>query len=79
MAATIAKKALRARMKSVVSNMTKESKAAQSAAVTAKLLQLPCYQTARSVAIFLSMDDEVDTMGILDDILQSGKKCYIPK
>ena len=79
MAATLAKKALRARMKSVVSNMTKESKAAQSAAVTAKLLQLPCYQTARSVAIFLSMNDEVDAMDILDDILQSGKKCYIPK
>ena len=79
MAASIAKKALRAKMKSVINNLSKECKNAQSSAVTAKLLQLPCYQTARSVAIFLSMEDEVDTSNILDDILNSGKKCYIPK
>ena len=79
MAATMAKKALRVKMKSIVNSLSKECKAAQSAAVTTKLLQLPCYKTARSVAIFLSMEDEVDTSNIMDDILNSGKKCYIPK
>ena len=75
----MAKKALRAKMKVVLFNMSKESKSAQSAAVTAKLLQLPSYQTARSVALFLSMEDEVNTDMILDDIIHSGKKCFIPK
>ena len=75
----MAKKALRTKMKTVIGSLSQECKTAQSAAVTAKLLQLPCYQTARSVAVFLSMDDEVNTDLILEDILHSGKKCYIPK
>eukprot|EP00092_Neocalanus_flemingeri_P025466 GFUD01027613.1.p1 GENE.GFUD01027613.1~~GFUD01027613.1.p1 ORF type:complete len:198 (+),score=81.47 GFUD01027613.1:123-716(+) len=79
MAATVAKKALRAQMKVVLSSLSQDIKTAQSVSVTAKLLQLPCYQTARSVALFLSMEDEVDTDLILDDILHTGKKCYIPK
>jgi len=79
MASMVAKKGLRAKMKGVLSSLSQESKTAQSAAVTAKLLQLSSYQTARSVAVFLSMEDEVDTDMILEDILHTGKKCYIPK
>ena len=79
MAAMNAKTALRAKMKVVLSGLSKDDKTAQSAAVTAKLLELPCYQTARSVAVFLSMEDEVDTDMIMEDVLNSGKKCFIPK
>ena len=47
--------------------------------MTSKLLCLPAYRSADTVAVFLSLPDEVCTAAILADLLASGKRCYIPK
>jgi len=75
----MAKKALRSKMKTILAGISSESKKTQSQAVSSKLFQLPSYKSARSVAVYLSMEEEVGTNIILEDILNTGKICYIPK
>ena len=66
-------------MKEKLGSLTAESKACQSRRVTEKLLALSQYRTARSVALYLSMDDEINTESLLADVLTGGKLCYIPR
>ncbi|XP_075063598.1 5-formyltetrahydrofolate cyclo-ligase isoform X2 [Mixophyes fleayi] len=44
-----------------------------------QLLSHNRYQTARSIAVFLSMPDEVQTGDIIRDIFHQGKSCFIPR
>ena len=37
------------------------------------------YKSAQSVALYLSMGDEICTAQILEDVFKLNKKCYIPK
>lgn len=48
-------------------------------AVTQKVLQLPEYQNASAISVFLSMPGrEVSTSSIVTDALRRGKKVFIP-
>lgn len=42
------------------------------------LRELDLYKKARSVFVFISYRSEVDTKGIIDDILADGKKLLVP-
>lgn len=47
--------------------------------VTEKARQLPVYQNARSISIFMSMPKhEISTMGIVTDALKQGKTVFVP-
>ncbi|XP_057159810.1 5-formyltetrahydrofolate cyclo-ligase isoform X2 [Ursus arctos] len=37
------------------------------------------YQKSRRISIFLSMQDEVETKEIIQDIFRQGKTCFIPR
>ena len=74
-----AKTALRKKMKDKLKGLTAEDKLRQSMRVTEKLLSLGQYSQARSVALYLSMEDEVNTASILEDVFSSGKVCYVPR
>uniref|UniRef100_A0A674IXN7 5-formyltetrahydrofolate cyclo-ligase n=1 Tax=Terrapene triunguis TaxID=2587831 RepID=A0A674IXN7_9SAUR len=37
------------------------------------------YQESQRIAIFLSMQDEIETEEIIKDIFQRGKECFIPQ
>ena len=74
-----AKAALRREMRAKVKAISREDKAAQSSSVVQKLLEHPFYASARSLSVYLSMDDEIRTLDVLKHALDSGKKCYIPR
>ena len=47
--------------------------------VQQSLVLLNEYKSSKRVAIFTSMEGEVDTFGMIQDILDSGKSCFIPR
>jgi len=44
-----------------------------------KLFDHPIYQESQRVAVYLSMSEEVQTHGILQNIFNAGKHCFIPR
>jgi len=42
------------------------------------ILTLPCYQTAKTVALYQSFDGEVSLQTLYLDALKQGKQCYFP-
>jgi 5-formyltetrahydrofolate cyclo-ligase len=79
MAGVGAKAALRKELKAVLRSISAEARAEQSALVAARVLALPQYREAASVALYLSLPAEVDTAAIVTAVLASNKKCYIPR
>lgn len=73
-----AKQLLRKEIKARLTSLSNEEKSQQSRIVTNKLLSLECYQNSRTVSVYLSMPNEVDTKDILADIFEKRKKCFIP-
>ncbi|KAK5085784.1 hypothetical protein LTR05_005072 [Lithohypha guttulata] len=82
MASTIReeKKALRKHIKELLGKIEEENVKEQcTVIVTRKVLQLPEYQHAKSVSVFLSMPGrEVSTIEIVRDALRQGKQVFIP-
>ncbi|KAG7468111.1 hypothetical protein MATL_G00139390 [Megalops atlanticus] len=74
-----AKQALRKEIKKRVATLGDQEKLRQSHIVTQKLLKHPKYESSRRIAVFLSMNDEVRTEEIIEDIFRRGKECFIPK
>lgn len=74
-----AKAALRNSIKIALKQLKCQDRSTQSLEVTKKLLAHPKYLSSKGVAVFLSMKDEVDTEGIVRNIFDSGKHCYIPR
>ena len=73
------KKALRKEIKIKVANIPMEERIKQSQEVTHAVLQMPEYKNAKSLAIYLHMNDEIQTEELLEHSLASNKKCYIPR
>ena len=61
----LAKAALRKEMRTKISMLTPEDKCRQSKSVTKKLLQDVWYINAKSISIYLHMDDEIQTLDFL--------------
>ena len=59
--------------------MTAGQKAEASESIRRRLGELPEWQTADTVLLFLSMPDEVDTLPIVADALAAGKTVAVPK
>jgi len=55
------------------------SRAAADAQIKAHLLELPQFQAAQTVFCYVSMGAEVNTLGLLDDMLASGKTVCVPR
>ena len=66
----LAKKALRKEMKSIILKLSNEEKSRQSISVTKQLLSDDWYTNAKSLSIYLHMDDEIRTLDILEDALR---------
>lgn len=73
-----AKALLRKRMKQLRGSLPAEARRARSAAVTARVLALPCWRDAKAVALFASMPDEFDTAGLREDALTRGIDVALP-
>ena len=59
--------------------MTAEQRSGASAAIHHRIAELPEWQQAKTVLLFLSMPDEVDTLPIVADALAAGKTVAVPK
>ena len=66
----LAKTALRKEMKELILKLTDEEKCRQSISVTKQLLQDDWYINAKSISIYLHMEDEIKTQDILEDALR---------
>ena len=73
------KKALRAEIKAKKRAMTEEQIAATSAALAQQLYAHPAYQEAKSIFGYLSYNQEVRTMPMLEQAQKDGKRVAVPK
>ena len=74
----IAKKFLRKQMKAKVATISQQDKKLQSKIVTVKVLKSAEYVNSKSIALYLHMDDEIQTEDILIQAFKDEKICYIP-
>jgi 5-formyltetrahydrofolate cyclo-ligase len=74
-----AKAALRTRIKIALKHVKCSERERQSMEVTKKVLAHPKYVSSRGIAVFLSMNDEIDTNDIVRSIFENGKHCFIPR
>ena len=75
----IAKKFLRKQMKAKVATISQQDKKLQSKIVTVKVLKSAEYVNSKSIALYLHMDDEIQTEDILIQAFKDEKICYIPR
>lgn len=73
------KKAVRKVAKGRLAALAPDAKSKQSAAVAEALCASPHFVEATSVAVYLSMAEEVDTDAIIRRVFESGKRCYVPR
>ena len=73
------KKALRAEIKAKKRAMTEEQIAATSEALARQLYAHPAYKEAKSVFGYLSYNQEVRTMPMLEQAQRDGKRVAVPK
>ncbi len=63
------KKALRKEMKAVIKEISPEAKTRQSKAIFDRIISETVYKNAKSISIYLHMQDEVHTLDILKHAL----------
>lgn len=73
------KKALRAEIKAKKRAMTEEQIAATSEALARQLYDHPAYKEAKSIFGYLSYNQEVRTMPMLEQAQRDGKRVAVPK
>ena len=66
----LAKKTLRKEIKEVILKLSDEEKRKQSMSVTRQLLNDDWYIKAKSISIYLHMEDEIKTQDILKDAIR---------
>ncbi|XP_014672981.1 PREDICTED: 5-formyltetrahydrofolate cyclo-ligase-like [Priapulus caudatus] len=75
----LAKKAIRNEIKRRIALLSEEEKKQQSEIVCDKFLRTKEYTTSQRISVYLSMKNEIDTKEILQNMLESGKTCFIPR
>ena len=73
------KNAIRAQLKAVTRSLSKEYKREASESITRQCIESDEYKRAGSIFIYISMDGEPDTTGIIMQALVDGKKVYVPR
>ncbi|XP_067023220.1 5-formyltetrahydrofolate cyclo-ligase-like isoform X9 [Acropora muricata] len=74
-----AKKVLRREIKKRITTMSDELKLKESISIMNKLIGMEEYKLSRRISVYLSMPSEVETEGILKDIFQTKKDCFVPR
>ena len=79
MTAAVRKKALRREIVTAEREMSTAEKIKADAVIMEKLLSTEEYKSAETVFCFVGTDREIDTRGILTDILAAGKRLCVPR
>jgi 5-formyltetrahydrofolate cyclo-ligase len=75
----IAKKTLRRQQRQIRRALPREQRERASVLIQQKLLPLEIYQRARSIHVYASWQDEVDTHALLGVMLHEGRRVALPK
>ncbi|XP_002740689.1 5-formyltetrahydrofolate cyclo-ligase-like [Saccoglossus kowalevskii] len=73
------KQTLRRELKKRLAGMSETERKRQSECITQKLIKHPKYEASRRISVYLSMTEEVNTLGILQHIFDSNKVCFVPQ
>lgn len=73
-----AKALLRKRMRQLRGSVPAEARARRSAELAARVVALPCWQRARTVALYAPMPGEFDTAALLEDAVAHGRDVALP-
>ena len=73
------KKLLRSRIKKLLENTAKEDFLSQGEKAAALLSSSPYWAEAKSILIFMSLTNEINTNPIIKMALEEGRKVYIPR
>ncbi|RYG68277.1 5-formyltetrahydrofolate cyclo-ligase [archaeon] len=74
------KSLLRSRIKRRLKEIASSDIEYQSSAIASHISTIPNFQHVKAVSIYLSMDGEVNTYGLIKDLMEThGKRVYIPK
>lgn len=73
------KQQLRSLLKQKRAALSAASRQSAAAIITDRILPLPAVQQARSIFIFISYGNEVNTHGLLKHFLEQGKRLAVPK
>ncbi|KAL1463556.1 hypothetical protein WDU94_015297 [Cyamophila willieti] len=71
---------LRSEINKKIQMMPREHRRLESLMVRGRVINLPVYQKARRIGIYISKRDEIETRPIIEDILdpERRKECYVP-
>ncbi|XP_044008084.1 5-formyltetrahydrofolate cyclo-ligase [Aphidius gifuensis] len=73
-----AKNIIRKEIDIKIKNIDKQELGRQSDVVYKKLIALPQYQLSKRISIYLSTDNEINTLSILKNIFDNNKEVFIP-
>ncbi len=73
------KKILRRQLSERAKGISPERLKEASVRICRSIIQLPQYQQAQSVFCFVSMRGELDTIELLQDVLEQGKQLVVPR
>ncbi|XP_066581476.1 5-formyltetrahydrofolate cyclo-ligase [Prorops nasuta] len=73
------KSALREEIANVIKTLSVEDKNNQSLRVFEKIIKLPQYQTSKRVSVYLSTEDEIDTLPIIKHMFNAEKEVFVPR
>ncbi|KAK6639657.1 hypothetical protein RUM43_007930 [Polyplax serrata] len=76
---TTAKSLLRKKLYAALKSLPTSEVTRQSDIVTNKVLNTVQFDRAKVVSIYLSMDKEIQTETLVEEILKRGKECFIPR
>ncbi|XP_043264442.1 5-formyltetrahydrofolate cyclo-ligase [Colletes gigas] len=74
-----AKHLLRKKMNNVIAQLSSEEKQRQSKNVFQKLCALAEFQTSQRISLYLSTENEIDTIPILKHLFEKQKEVFIPR
>jgi 5-formyltetrahydrofolate cyclo-ligase len=73
------KEAIRQEIGNILNVITTGQIQDQSKRLSDRLFKLPAFVSAKTVAVYLSMEKEASTSLILQELFRCGKKVYVPK
>ena len=79
MDAVFEKKEIRKRMRVLRENMTREDMFSKSLLIFEQLITVPEYKKAEKIFTYVSMNNEVDTIMLIDYSLSMDKRVFVPK
>lgn len=77
--AVVLKRELRQQIRTALSRLPTSMVSSESSATTARFLNSPAYQNAKSIAVYASMPNEFDTTVLLTDAFRLKKRVFLPR